>query len=89
MIGFSISKNMSQIDMQKFINTLREFTGRKEDKDNFIQKTFKVLKPSKTPKSDVPSKKIAYDLFCKDIRKTKKEFQGVLVSKASGIISKE
>ena len=51
-------------------------------------KVFKV-KPLKTPKPDVPSKKTAYNLFCKDIRKTKKELQGVPVSKASAIISKE
>ena len=47
------------------------------------------MKPLKTPKPDVPSKKTAYDLFCKDIRKTKKELQGVPVSKASAIILKE
>ena len=40
-------------------------------------------------KPDVPSKKTAYNLFCKDIRKTKKELQGVPVSKANVIISKE
>ena len=51
-------------------------------------KVFKV-KPLKTPKSDVPSKTTTYNLFCKDIRKTKKELQGVPVSKASVIISKE
>ena len=51
-------------------------------------KVFKV-KPLKTPRPDVPSKKTAYNLFCKDIRKTKKELQGVPVSKASAIISKE
>ena len=64
--------------MQNFLNTLWEFTGGKEDKDNFIQKTLKVCKvfkvePLKTPKLDVPSKKTAYNLFCKDIRKIKKE----------------
>ena len=52
--------------MQKFLNTLQEFTGGKEDKDNFIRKTLK------TPKLDVTSKKTAYNLFCKDIRKIKK-----------------
>ena len=51
-------------------------------------KVFKV-KPLKTPKPNVPSKKTAYNLFCKDIRKTKKELQGVPVSKASAIISRE
>ena len=80
--------------MQKFLNTLWEFTGGKEDKDNFIQKIFKVckvfkVKPLTTPRPDVPSKKTAYNLFCKDIRKIKKELQGVPVSKASAIISKE
>ena len=80
--------------MQKFPNTLWEFTGGKEDKDNFIQKALKVckvlkVKPLKTPKPDVPSKKAVYNLFCKDIRKKKKELQGVPVSKASAIISKE
>ena len=80
--------------MQKFLNTIWEFTGGNEYKDNFIQKALKVckvfkVKPLKTPKPDFPSKKTAYNLFCKDIRKTKKELQGVPVSKASAIISKE
>ena len=47
------------------------------------------MKPLKTPKPDVPSKKTAYNTFCKDIRKIKKELQDVSVSKASAIISKE
>ena len=51
-------------------------------------KVFK-LKPLKKPRPDVPSKKTAYNLFCKDIRKTKKELQGVPVFTASGIISKK
>ena len=80
--------------MQKFLNTLWEFTGVKEDKDKFIQKALKVckvfiVKPLKTPKPDVPSKKTTYNLFCREIRKAKKELQGVPVSKASAIISKE
>ena len=80
--------------MQKFLNTLWELTGGKEDKDNFIQKAIKVckvfkVKPLKTPKPDVPSKKTAYNLFCKEIRKTKKVLQGVSISKASATISKE
>ena len=80
--------------MQKFLNTLCEFTGVKEDKDNFIQKAIKVckvfkVKPLKIPRPDVPSKKTAYHLFCKDIRKTKKELHGAPVSKASAYISKE
>ena len=80
--------------MTKFLNTLWKFTRGKEDKGNFIQKALKVcrvfkVKPLKTPKPDVPTKKTAYNLFCKDIRKLKKELQSVPVSKASGIISKE
>ena len=82
------------LNLQKFLNTLWECTGRKEDKDNFIKKALKVckafkVKPLKTPKPDVPSKKTAYNLFCREIQKTKKEVQGVSVSKASAIISKE
>ena len=80
--------------MQKFFNTLWEFTGVKEYKDNFIQKALKVckvfkVKPLKTTKPDIPSKKTAYNLFCREIRKTKRELQDVPVSKASAIISKE
>ena len=76
--------------MQKFLNTLCEFTGVKEDKDNFIQKVLKIykvfkVKHLKTPRPDVPSKKMVYNLFCKNIKKTKKELQGVPVSKASAI----
>ena len=29
-------------DIKKFLNTLWEFTGVKEDKDNFIQKALKL-----------------------------------------------
>ena len=47
------------------------------------------VKPLKVPRPDVPSKKTAYNLFCKDIRKIKKELQGVLFSKASAIKSEE
>ena len=50
---------MSEINMQSFLNKLWEFTGGKEVKDNFIQKTLKVCKPLKTPKLDVSSKKTA------------------------------
>ena len=44
--------------MQKFLNTLWEFIGVKEDKDNFIQEALKVckvfkVKSLKTRKSDV------------------------------------
>ena len=82
------------VNTQKFLNTLWEFTRVKEDKENFIQKALKVckvfkVKPLKTPKPDIPSKKTAYNLFCREIRKTKKELQGVPVSKASAIISKK
>ena len=57
---------MLEISKKKFLNTLWEFTKGKEDKDNFIQKTLKVckvfkVKPLKTPKPDVPSKKTAYN----------------------------
>ena len=85
---------MSEINMQKFLNTLWEFTGGKNDKDNFIQKALKVckvfkVKPLKTPKPDVRSRKTAYNLFCKDIQKIKKDLESVPVSKASAIISEE
>ena len=45
-------------------------SGRKKDQDSFIQKALKVckvfkVKPLKTPKPDVPSKKTAYNLFFK------------------------
>ena len=58
--------------MQKFLNNLWEFAGGKEGKDNFIQKAFKVckvfkVKPLKALRPDVPSKKMAYNLFCKNI----------------------
>ena len=61
---FSLIKKMSETNMQKFLNTLWEFTGGKEDKDNFSQKALKLckvfkVKPLKTPKPDVPSKKTA------------------------------
>ena len=80
--------------MQIFPNMLREFTEGKEDKDSFIQKALKVckvfkVKPLKAPGPDVPSKKTTCNLFCKDIRKIKKELQGVPVSKTSAIIPKE
>ena len=85
---------MSQTSMQNFRKTLCKHTGEKEDKDNFIQKTRKLckifkMKPLKTAKPDVQSKKTAYNLFCKDIQKAKKDLQGIPVSKASAIISKE
>ena len=81
-------------NVQKFLNTLWEFTGVKGDKDNFIQNVLKVcrvfkVKLLKIPKPDVPSDKTTYNLFSKDIWKTKKELQGVPVFKASKIILKE
>ena len=53
-----------------------------------VCKVFKV-KPLKTPKPNAPSKKTAYNLFCKDIWNTIKELQGFPVFKASKIISEE
>ena len=81
--------------MQKFLNTLWEFTGEKEEDNTiFNQKALKVCKVFKVeslkiPKADVPSRKTAYNLFWKDIRKTETELQDAPVSKASAIISKE
>ena len=80
--------------MQKFLNTLLEFVEVKEVKGNFIRKTLKVckvfkVKSLKIPKPDVSSKKTAYKLFCREIRKTKKELQVFPVSKASAIVLKE
>ena len=88
---------MSETSMHTtaLLNTLWEFTSVAEDtKDSFIQKAVKVLKASKvkslkTPKLDVPAKKAAYNLFCKDMRETKEELKGVTVSKANTITSKE
>ena len=85
---------MLETNMQKFLNTLWKFARGKEGKDNFIQKALKVckvfkVKPLKIPRPDVPSKKTAYNLFCKDIRKIKKELHDVRISKASAILSKE
>ena len=77
------------------LNTLWEFTRVVEDnKDSFIQKALKVfktfkVKSLKTPKLDVPAKKTACNLFCKDMQETKEELKGVTVSKASAIILKE
>ena len=84
---------MPEINMN-FLNTLWEFTGGKENKDNFIQKALKVckvykVKSLKTPRPDVPSKKTAYSLLCKGKRKIKKELQGVPIPKASAIILEE
>ena len=56
---------------------LWEFTRGNEDQENFIQKSFKVckafkVKPLKTPRPDVPSKKTAYNLLCKTFERSKK-----------------
>ena len=40
---FSLIKNVRD-KHEKFLNTLWEFTGGKEDKGNFIQKALKVCK---------------------------------------------
>ena len=47
------------------------------------------MKSLKIPKFDVPPKKTAYNLFNKDMQETKRQLQGVTVSKASAIISKD
>ena len=68
--------------------------GVEDDKNSFIQKALKVfktfkVKSLKTSKLDVPAKKTAYNLFCKDMRETKEQLKGVPVSKANAIILKE
>ena len=75
-------------------NILFEFIRGEEDKDIFMEKVLKVLKVYKVkclkkPKSDVPAKKTAYNLFSKDMAETKEELKGVTTSKARAIISKE
>ena len=77
------------------LNTLWGFTRAVEvDKDSFIQKALKVCKTFKvkflkTSKLDVPAKKTACNLFCKDMQETEEELKGATISKASPIISKE
>ena len=66
---FSLIKNVRDKHAKIY---LWEFAGGKEDKDNIIQNALKVskvfeVKPLRTPKPDVPSKKAACNLFCKDI----------------------
>ena len=87
---------MSEVNRHKyFLNILWEFTkGLEEDKDRFIQKVLKVckafkVKSLKTSKVDVPPKKTAHNLFCKDIREINEELKGATASKASAIISEE
>ena len=53
---FSLIKKISEISMQRFLSTLWEFTGGKENKDNFIQKALKVRKVFKVKPFDVLSK---------------------------------
>ena len=72
--------------MQKFLNTFWEFTRGKEDKVNFNHKALKVckvfkVKPLKTSKPDVPSRRMVYNLFFKDIRKIQKDLASVIISK--------
>ena len=67
--------------MQKFLNKLWEFIGRKKDKDNFVQKALKVckvfkVKPLKTSKPDVQSRKTVYNLFCKEHSKDQNRVAG-------------
>ena len=90
-------KKMPEASMHTtaLLNTLWEVTrGVEDNKESFIQKALKVckvfkVKSLKALKLNVPAKKTAYNLFCKDIRETKEELNGVTVSKASAIISKE
>ena len=65
------------------------YRRKREQRTTSFKRHLRTPRPLKTPRPDVPSKKTACNLFCKDIRKTKKELQGVSVSKASAIISKE
>ena len=76
-------------------DTLWEVTkGAEDNKDSFIRKALKVckvfkMKYLKTPKLDVPAKKTAYNVFCKDMQEEKKELKDVTVSKTSAITLKE
>ena len=96
-LGPCLYNKMPETSMRTtaLINTLWEVTrGVEDDKDSFTQKALKVFKTFKvkflkTPKLDVPAKKTAHNLFCKDMRETKEEVKGVPVSKANAIISKE
>ena len=51
----------------------RKIGKKVEDKSCKDTKMCVVTKPLKTPRPDFPSRKAAYNLFCKDIRKMKKE----------------
>ena len=74
---------MSETNMQKFLNTLWEFTGEKEDKDIFIQTPLqecKILKVKslKTPKPGVPLKKRHTICFAKTFERPKKSCSSCL-----------
>ena len=79
---------------KNFLNTLWEFTrGVEEGSGSFMKKTLNVwktfkLKSLKTPKLDVPPKKISYSLFYK-IMQEKKKLKGATGSHESAIISRK
>ena len=56
-----------------------------------VLKVFKVYKVKclKNPKLDVLAKNTTYNLFSKNMRKTKEELKGATASNASVVISKE
>lgn len=76
------------------LNTFWEFTrGVEGDRDGFIKKALKVFKTFKVrsikaSKPDVPAKKTAHNLFCKDMQETA-ELKGTIILQASAIISRE
>ena len=75
-VRYLLIHKMSETNTATLLNTLWEFTrGVGEEKDSFIQKALKVCKvfkvtSLKTPNLDVPAKKTAFNLFCKDMRET-------------------
>ena len=85
---FSLTKKCQRQKCKNFLIPFGNLPDEKRTKTTSFKKVFNV-KPLKTPRPDVPSKKTAYNLFWKDIRKIKKGLQGVPVSKASAIILKE
>ena len=96
-LGPCLYKKMPEasIHTTALLNTLWKVTsGIEDNKDSFIQKALKVCKffkvnSLKASKLDVPTKKTAHNLFCKDMQETKQELKGVTVFKASPIILKE
>ena len=69
--------------MQNLLNTFWEFTVEKEDKDNIIEKALKVckvfkVKPLRTPKPDVPSRRRHTICFAKTLEKLKKSYRVLL-----------